>query len=287
MSEALYGLLGGLGGAVIAGAVAYLGPIHVKNRELLQAREERDFTRSMKLLDKQISLEESRTAQDDERRTNVVERVVLIRRCAADWYDHLDQAIADVADGATLDLADFVLAKNVFRDALKTACYDALTVGIRVVSDIGSVPLAASTMLPDWGESSPASDDSSPVASPTPSASPSGAPPAVPAPSHEAPPAQGWRSLVLPDRQLNAARDAAMESGRGQRAIVNVLDEASRLVQRLIKTDPHSPQFRTALGNAQRSLLEVRRCRVELSRLLMQEVESLGALTVIDTRGTR
>ncbi|GAA5704610.1 hypothetical protein SM007_28570 [Streptomyces avermitilis] len=254
MSEALYGLFGVLGGTLITGAVAYWGPIQVQKRALLQAREERELVRVEAELrqrerlemqaDREFARADSEATEQVEKRKAAVARVVLVRQAVAAWYDLLDQTIIDLEQSRESSLA---LDLSEFL-AAHYRCRDALqSAGYGALED--GLRIMLTTV------------------------------------SAEVELSRGIIRFSPAVEERVAAQSARHPSVTGDAfLIVDALNRTSFQLRRAIRIGPTAQGFDATLTEAQESLLAARRCRAELSRLLMREVDSLLDVTVIDTR---
>ncbi|TDU73539.1 hypothetical protein [Streptomyces sp. KS 21] len=108
MSEAVYGLLGALGGALITGAGAYWGPVHLQRHTLTAQREQAEASRR-----------EAETT-----------RIILMRTTTRVWRDLLERTIQDLELGRQVDIEAFDDATFVARSGAQSALDHALHDGI-------------------------------------------------------------------------------------------------------------------------------------------------------------
>nr|WTB29596.1 hypothetical protein OG781_08925 [Streptomyces sp. NBC_00830] len=117
MSNAVYGLVGALGGAAVAGAAAFWGPIQ------LQKRAQRE-----------VATEAAASDRADVLRAQVA-RVVLVRRAITSWHTLLARTHWTVAIGRPVDPEKFRQAVDDARDEASTALYEALNDGLHIPVD--------------------------------------------------------------------------------------------------------------------------------------------------------
>lgn len=126
MSEAIYGLLGALGGALITAAAAYWGPWRVA----------------------QAAREDARETAARNRREAEITRVILMRNTTRAWRNHLAQTITSLGLGLPVTHAAFDEAVTICRDASQSALDHALHDGIWVSQTNYGAPFP----VPDNGE---------------------------------------------------------------------------------------------------------------------------------------
>ncbi|MGO4752772.1 hypothetical protein AB4212_29890 [Streptomyces sp. 2MCAF27] len=124
MSDAVYGLLGALGGSAITAAVAYWGPLQVERRRHAQQREAaREAAREARM-DAEASRAELRTQAEEERRAaeareaaavekarkeEAKDRIIDIRTSTREWSQLLGRYVQDLSRGRPVDIAEFDL----------------------------------------------------------------------------------------------------------------------------------------------------------------------------------
>ncbi|MFE4306680.1 hypothetical protein ACFQ9H_28035 [Streptomyces sp. NPDC056517] len=123
MSEALYGLLGALGGALITGAAAFWGPLQTQRRAFAAERERRSAEQ-----ERAATAEE--TAQAQARREAETTRIIRMRTTTRAWSDFLARAIQDLGLGRPVDADWFdeqaLAVRNEAQSALDHALHDGL-----------------------------------------------------------------------------------------------------------------------------------------------------------------
>ncbi|MFF4353823.1 hypothetical protein [Streptomyces sp. NPDC001530] len=107
MSDAVYGLVGALGGSLLTAAVAYWGPLHQQREAAKQA----ELQRSADLRRAEMEIEAAR-AQAEEARRHVeiqaqIGRLVEVRSTLRAWQFLLDGALAEMKVVGSLDLDRF------------------------------------------------------------------------------------------------------------------------------------------------------------------------------------
>jgi hypothetical protein len=133
MSDALYGLLGALGGALISAAAAYWGPIQAQRRanaaaaeqarvareteaaaraeELARAEVQREYDKQVarhreRERQRDFAAENQRRADKDERHS-AIERVIRIRTTNRAWCQTLGRYLEDLTAGRIIRVEDF------------------------------------------------------------------------------------------------------------------------------------------------------------------------------------
>ncbi|MFF1693715.1 hypothetical protein ACFVXC_08860 [Streptomyces sp. NPDC058257] len=147
MQEAVYGLLGAVGGAVVTAAAAYWGPLQAQKRSREQAEEERRLAQERAEQEGALVRREAAAAERRERQQAQVAVVARVRRSVGDWCQLLsaaryryDGGIAD--DQRRRDEEErFRQVMAHARDAASASIYDALNEGLHIRSSEGSVPL--------------------------------------------------------------------------------------------------------------------------------------------------
>lgn len=126
MSDAVYGLLGALAGAIVAGAATFYGPLQVQKRALREASAERQSTLASAAASRQS---ESQRAQ--------VARVVQVRKAMAAW-DNLLWRTFRLLENGIVDPMVFSQAAEQVRTDASTALYEALNDGLYIPGTQGS-----------------------------------------------------------------------------------------------------------------------------------------------------
>ncbi|OEJ23201.1 hypothetical protein AS594_00370 [Streptomyces agglomeratus] len=121
MQDALYGLLGGLGGAAIAAGAAYWGPVKAQKEALREAERQRELAQA-----------QAEAVRADERRMARLARVALIRRRIGDWM-HLLMFNLD-SGPRRVDAESFATAALAARNAVSEAIYDGVSEGFLIVA---------------------------------------------------------------------------------------------------------------------------------------------------------
>ncbi|MGW6691890.1 hypothetical protein [Streptomyces sp. NPDC054961] len=120
MQDAVYGLLGALGGAVVAGAAAYWGPLQTQKAARREAERQREQAQA-----------EAAAARAHEHRSARVARVALIRRVVGNWCHLLEVTLDDVQQGHAV--TDFPELARQAREALTEAIYEGIRDGFAIV----------------------------------------------------------------------------------------------------------------------------------------------------------
>ncbi|MFE2736754.1 hypothetical protein [Streptomyces sp. NPDC057889] len=107
MSDAVYGLVGALGGSLVTAAVAYWGPLHQQREVAKQA----ELQRSAELRRAEIEIEAAR-AQAEEARKHLrnqaeIGRLVDVRSTLRAWELVLDDAFLEMRISSTFDVDRF------------------------------------------------------------------------------------------------------------------------------------------------------------------------------------
>ncbi|MET7534262.1 hypothetical protein [Streptomyces goshikiensis] len=130
MSDAMYGLIGALGGSLSTAAAAFWGPLRVQRQALREQREQSSQAQRLAQEERDSALRELEAARLQEQRTAAVARVVLVRTSTAAWHDLLDQKVKDISYGPAVDLGAFDQAVMNLRGEARTAIYHALYEGL-------------------------------------------------------------------------------------------------------------------------------------------------------------
>ncbi|MDX3529407.1 hypothetical protein P1P75_24060 [Streptomyces sp. ID05-39B] len=121
MSDAVYGLLGALGGAAVAGAAAYWGPLQLQNRARREAQAERALAQAEAAETQRLELLRAQVA-----------RVVLVRRSIAVWDDLLNRTLRAIGTERRADPEEFRQAADHARAEASSALYEALNDGLYI-----------------------------------------------------------------------------------------------------------------------------------------------------------
>lgn len=125
MADALYGLLGVVGGSLVTAVAGIWGPLQLQRRELNRQRDE--LTRAQA---------ESTRAQRDVLVAQAAEAIVLMRTAAREWEQLLKRFAQDLSAGRSVDVSDFDSAVwSVRQEALAAVDRSVVTVGIWVEQD--------------------------------------------------------------------------------------------------------------------------------------------------------
>ncbi|MFH9826546.1 hypothetical protein [Streptomyces bobili] len=130
--DAVYGLLGALGGAAVAGAAAYWGPLQLQNRARREAEAERALAQAEAAETQRLELLRAQVA-----------RVVLVRRSIAVWDDLLNRTFRAVRNERHADPEEFRQAADHARAEASRALYEALNDGLYIPITHGSINTAA------------------------------------------------------------------------------------------------------------------------------------------------
>lgn len=134
MTEALYGLLGALGGALITSAAAYWGPLQMQRR-VFAAERERDETARREAeaarREEQIrAASAEQTSQLQAQREAETSRIIRMRTTTRAWSDFLARSIQDLGLGRPVDVERFdeqtLAARNETQSALDHALHDGI-----------------------------------------------------------------------------------------------------------------------------------------------------------------
>ncbi|MEV6957517.1 hypothetical protein [Streptomyces sp. NPDC051183] len=138
MQDAVYSLLGALGGAAFAGAAAYWGPLRAQKAARQEAERQREQAQS-----------EAEEARTHERRSSQVARVALIRRVVGNWCYLLDVTLDKVQNGQAVD--DFWESARQSRDVVTTAVYDGVRDGFAISATRRSQSRVLHSPRQPWG----------------------------------------------------------------------------------------------------------------------------------------
>ncbi|MEU3136353.1 hypothetical protein ABZ691_26670 [Streptomyces sp. NPDC006854] len=126
MSDAMYGLLGALGGAIVAGTATFYGPLQLQKRALREASAERNLAHTRAEADRQAELQRAQVA-----------RVVQVRKAMAVW-DNLLVRTFHLRENGSVDIEAFHHAAERARADASTALYEALNDGLYIPTTQGS-----------------------------------------------------------------------------------------------------------------------------------------------------
>lgn len=125
MSDTVYGLLGALGGAIVAGAATFYGPLQLQKRALREASAERDSAHA-----------QAEAARRYEVQRAQIGRVAQVRKSMAAWDNLLDRTYSQIKDLRIVDPAEFRQAAGRARDDATAALYDALNDGLYIPANV-------------------------------------------------------------------------------------------------------------------------------------------------------
>ncbi|GAA2445543.1 hypothetical protein [Streptomyces glaucus] len=126
MSDALYGLIGALGGALIVGVTAYWGPLQAQREALARAREESEQAR--RDAEQKEAAERVRA-----RREAAAERIIRVRTTTRAWSQLLQRYLQDLRHGHDVSLPDFDAAVHAARTEAHAAIDRAMDHGLLVL----------------------------------------------------------------------------------------------------------------------------------------------------------
>ncbi|MFE7439476.1 hypothetical protein ACFU7X_03310 [Streptomyces chartreusis] len=125
MSDAVYGLLGALGGAIVAGAATFYGPLQLQKRALREATAERDSAHAQAEVARQYALQRAQ-----------IGRVVQVRKSMAAWDNLLDRMYRQIQSRRVVHPDEFRQAAECARDVATAALYDALNDGLYIPASV-------------------------------------------------------------------------------------------------------------------------------------------------------
>jgi hypothetical protein len=142
MSDALYGLIGAVGGALVTAAAAYFGPLQIERRRLDQQRQEAESARA----EMRRQAQEERQAQDAREALAVeraekqaaIERIIHIRTSTREWSQLLARHVQDIARGRRVNLADFDVSMQQLREKTQKALDQVIQDGLWVIQSATS-----------------------------------------------------------------------------------------------------------------------------------------------------
>jgi hypothetical protein len=145
VSQALYGMLGALGGALFTGTIAYFGPIQMQRRAFAEQREQAAAARR----DSETATLRASGRADREAETT---RIVLMRTTTRTWRDLLARTVQDLELGLLVEIAPFDEALDVARGGAKSALDHALHDGIWIHHSAYGYPALPAAGQGDSGE---------------------------------------------------------------------------------------------------------------------------------------
>ncbi|WP_405798739.1 hypothetical protein [Streptomyces sp. NBC_01506] len=123
MSEAVYGLLGALGGALVTGGATFWGPLQAQRSALRAQRRQAEATmRETEAANAEVQGRANREAETT--------RVILMRTTTRTWHDLLARTIQDLKLGRLVDIESFDEAVAIARNSAQSALDHALHDGI-------------------------------------------------------------------------------------------------------------------------------------------------------------
>ncbi|WP_406156455.1 hypothetical protein OG298_02125 [Streptomyces sp. NBC_01005] len=130
VSDAVYGLLGALGGAIVAATATFYGPLQLQKRALRESSAERDSTHA------HAHAHAEANRQSELQRAQVA-RVVQVRKAMAAWDSLLARTFRLLGNGI-VDPGAFHQAAERARVDASTALYEALNDGLYIPATQGS-----------------------------------------------------------------------------------------------------------------------------------------------------
>ncbi|WP_330358369.1 hypothetical protein [Streptomyces chartreusis] len=125
MSDAVYGLLGAIGGAIVASAATFYGPLQLQKRALREAAAERASTHAQAEAARQYELQRAQ-----------IGRVAQVRKSMVAWDNLLDRTYRHIQSRRVVDPDEFRQAAERARDAATAALYDALNDGLYIPASV-------------------------------------------------------------------------------------------------------------------------------------------------------
>ncbi|MCL7377450.1 hypothetical protein [Streptomyces sp. 35G-GA-8] len=110
MSEAIYGLLGALGGALVTSAAAFWGPLQIQRRAREETEQRAEQERTASAVRRDAERVEAAAREAQTRREAEINRIIGVRATFRDWSDLLARAIQDLELGRSLSIDDFDIA---------------------------------------------------------------------------------------------------------------------------------------------------------------------------------
>src|SRR5438046_6201758 len=111
MSEALYGLLGALGGALITGAAAYWGPLQMQRRAFAAERDRDEAARrdaeEARREEQLRAVSAEVTSKFQAQREAETTRIIRMRTTTRAWSEFLARSIQDLGLGRPADVERF------------------------------------------------------------------------------------------------------------------------------------------------------------------------------------
>ncbi|MET7906654.1 hypothetical protein ABZS86_36520 [Streptomyces sp. NPDC005355] len=137
MSDALYGLMGALGGSVVTAVAAYWGPLHQQREAAKQACWEAEFQRAedRRLAEMQVEAareetqaarEEAQAAREEVAKQEQIGRLAEIRTALREWQEVLDRTVQEMWNGAPVNLERFDAAEDSARIRASRAIDDVM-----------------------------------------------------------------------------------------------------------------------------------------------------------------
>ncbi|MFC9616638.1 hypothetical protein [Streptomyces sp. NPDC056938] len=134
MTEALYGLLGALGGALITGAAAYWGPLQMQRRAFAAERERDETARreaeAARREEQLRAASAEQASQFQAQREAETTRIIKMRTTTRAWSDFLARSIQDLGLGRPVDVERFdeqaLATRNDAHSALDHALHDGI-----------------------------------------------------------------------------------------------------------------------------------------------------------------
>jgi hypothetical protein len=125
MSEAVYGLLGALGGTFVSAAAAYWGPLQVQRRsaaaeaarsesarreavaEREEARQQAERERVASAVIRESERAEAASVREHERRESEINRIISMRTTTRDWANLLARTVQDLELGRPVSISQY------------------------------------------------------------------------------------------------------------------------------------------------------------------------------------
>ncbi|MFH8416094.1 hypothetical protein [Streptomyces collinus] len=148
MSEAIYGLLGALGGALITSAAAYWGPLQIQRRVHTAEAERSDAARREAEAEREAAQQsaeqeritsaalreserlEAAAVQAHTRRESEINRIISVRTTTRGWADLLARTVQDIELGRHVDIEQFDTEISTARGKAHAALDHALHGGV-------------------------------------------------------------------------------------------------------------------------------------------------------------
>ncbi|MFJ4536622.1 hypothetical protein ACIP39_11720 [Streptomyces tibetensis] len=263
MQDAIYGLLGALGGAALAGAAAYWGPLQAQKAARREAERQREQAEA-----------DAAAAKEHERRSALMARTALIRRVVGNWCHLLEATLDEVQQGHAVDQdffeearqargsvvdevrsgragnRDFIESARQARDAVTEAVYEGVHDGVVIVATRRSG--GGYERLQGGARTSRIAVQRT------------GGP---------------LRRTRVSDHTIGVTESE-------QQLILDALDLATSRVGALVRLPLGDARYPEVLGAAQHVVQEAGHARANLSAQLMQRLMDIVDLDVVDTRDT-